>query len=450
MANVITYGTFDFFHEGHLRILERCRKLAGAEGRLFVGVTSENYDRERGKLNVCESLMTRIDHIRESGLVDDVFVEEYEGQKIEDIQRYNIDIFAIGSDWTGKYDYLNEWCKVVYLPRTQGISSTQIRNAESRILRAGIVGCGRIAERFVNEAHFVSGVNFEAVCNPDISLAQNFCGKTGIRSAYSSFDEMLEKVDAVYVATPHTFHAEYARRALIAGRHVLCEKPFTLNVEEAKELYNLAAEKGMVLQEALKTAFAPGFRRLVQLAKGGVVGKIRQVRASFTKLEKDYSLREFSAELGGGCVSELASYVLCPIVKILGVAETDALHVHCLREPGLNVETFATGMIEYAEATATFTVGLTAKTEGDLIVAGSQGYIYVPSPWWKTDYFEIRNDMGNSVRRFYTPFAGDGLRYELADWLTAIKTKRASQCWTANDSLTALSFLTVMRNQDGK
>ena len=446
MANVITYGTFDFFHEGHLRILERCRELAGTEGRLFVGVTSENYDRERGKLNVCESLMTRIDHIRESGLVDEVFVEEYEGQKIEDIQRYNIDIFAIGSDWTGKYDYLNEWCRVVYLPRTQGISSTQIRNAASRILRAGIVGCGRIAERFVNEAHFVSGVNLEAVCNPNISLAQEFCGKTGIRSAYSSFDEMLENVDAVYVATPHTFHAEYARRALIAKRHVLCEKPFTLNVEEAKDLYNLSIEKGVVLQEALKTAFAPGFRRLVQLAKGGVVGKVRQVRASFTKLVKDTSLREFSSELGGGCVSELASYVLCPIIKILGSRSVDALHFQNLREPNMTVETFTTGMIQYKDATAVFTIGLTAKTEGDLVVAGSQGYIYVPSPWWKTEYFEIRNDSGSVIRRFYTPFLGDGLRYELADWVSAIQTRRVSQSWTSSDSLSALSLLTAMRD----
>ncbi len=445
MAKVITYGTFDFFHTGHLRILERAREIAGATGKLYVGVTGENYDRERGKLNVCESLMTRIGHIQDSGLADEIFVEEYEGQKIEDIQRYGIDVFVIGSDWTGKYDYLREWCKVIYLPRTKGISSTQIRNESARILRAGIVGCGRIAGRFMREAHFVSGINFDAVFNPDLRLAEEFCDKTGVKSAYSSYDEMLKDVDAVYIATPHVFHAGYAKTAIEAGRHVLCEKPMTLDMKEAAMLYQLAEENGVYIQEALKTAFAPGFRRLVQMAKSGVVGKIHQVRAAFTKLEKDFALREFSVEQGGGCVSELASYVLCPIVKILGVTEVGSLHFHSLKEPGLDVETFTTGMIDYKDATAIFTIGLTAKTEGDLVIAGSEGYIYVPSPWWKTEYFEIRNDMGNTIRRFYTPFIGDGLRYELADWVMSIQTHKKSQCWTPKDSLAALSFLTAMR-----
>src|SRR5574344_1613473 len=118
MANVITYGTFDFFHEGHKRILERAKEIAGGGGKLFVGVTSENYDRERGKLNVIQSLSDRMDQVKKSGLADIVFVEEFEGQKIEDVQRYEVDKFVIGDDWIGKYDYLKEWCEVVYLPRT--------------------------------------------------------------------------------------------------------------------------------------------------------------------------------------------------------------------------------------------------------------------------------------------------------------------------------------------
>jgi len=144
MANVITYGTFDFFHDGHRRILERAREFCGEGGKLFVGVTSENYDRERGKLNVVQSLVDRMRQVEASGLADEIFVEEYEGQKIEDVQRYKIDVFVIGDDWLGKYEYLKEWCRVVYLPRTKGISSTLIRNDARHILRGGIVGALQI------------------------------------------------------------------------------------------------------------------------------------------------------------------------------------------------------------------------------------------------------------------------------------------------------------------
>lgn len=450
MATVITYGTFDFFHEGHKRILERAKELAGVGGKLFVGVTSENYDRERGKLNVSQSLIERMETVKRSGLADEVFIEEYEGQKIEDIQRYKIDKFVIGDDWAGKYDYLKEWCEVIYLPRTKGVSSTMIRNDARHVLRGGIVGCGRIANRFMVESRFVSGITFDCVCNPELALAEGFAAKHALKTAFADFDKMLPDVDVVYVATPHPFHAEYVRRALMAKKHVLCEKPMALNFEEAKELYALAEENGVILQEALKTAFAPGFRRLVNLAKGGVIGKVRQVNAAFTKLTSDKSLREFDPLQGGGVISELASYVLCPIVKLLGEVEPSAMTVHCLRGHEDKVETFASGLVRYSDATGVFTVGLSAKTEGCLAIAGTTGYIYVPSPWWKTEYFEIRNDIGNAVRKVYIPFVGDGLRYELADFVNGITSGFGSSVWTAVESLAALRLLIAARTTEAK
>ena len=446
MANVITYGTFDFFHDGHRRILERAKEFCGEGGKLFVGVTSENYDRERGKLNVVQSLIKRMEQVKASGLADEIFVEEYEGQKIEDVQRYGIDVFVIGDDWLGKYEYLKEWCKVVYLPRTKGVSSTMIRNDAQHILRGGIVGCGRIANRFMVESRFVSGIVFDAVCNPERTLAEDFAKKHSIKDVFSDFDMMLGEVDVVYVATPHPFHADYVRRALKARKHVLCEKPLTLNFQEAEELYKVAESNEVILQEALKTAFAPCFKRLVNLAKGGVIGKIRQVNATFTRLTIDKSLREFDPKMGGGAISELASYVLCPIIKLLGAATPEQMTVHSLRDEGDQVETFATGMIKYDAATGVFTVGLSAKSEGALIVAGTTGYIYVPSPWWKTEYFEIRNDMGQTIRRVFCPFVGDGLRYELADLINNIQKKEiSSSAWTAENSKNLLQLLTCAR-----
>ena len=128
MVKVITYGTYDLLHYGHIRLLERAKALGDY---LIVGITSDDYDKSRGKINNQQSLIERIAAVKATGLADEIIVEEYEGQKIDDIRRYNVDIFTVGSDWVGKFDYLNEYCKVIYLPRTEGVSSSQIR-AEKR------------------------------------------------------------------------------------------------------------------------------------------------------------------------------------------------------------------------------------------------------------------------------------------------------------------------------
>src|SRR5574344_1054124 len=130
MTKVITYGTYDLLHYGHIKLLERAKALGDY---LIVGVTADNFDMTRGKINVQQSLMERIESVRETGIADEIIVEEYEGQKIDDIIKYDIDIFTVGSDWKGYFDYLDEYCKVVYLDRTEGISSSQLRSETRKI-----------------------------------------------------------------------------------------------------------------------------------------------------------------------------------------------------------------------------------------------------------------------------------------------------------------------------
>ena len=174
MRTVITYGTYDLLHEGHLRLLERARSLGD---RLIVGVTSDAYDRSRGKLNVSQSLPERIDNVMRTGLVDQVVVEEYDGQKIHDIEKWGVDVFAIGSDWQGKFEYLRDFCDVVYLERTRGVSSTELRNSSSGILKIGLVGAGRDAVSLIKEARFVSGISIEDIWSPNIKKAQGIAEK---------------------------------------------------------------------------------------------------------------------------------------------------------------------------------------------------------------------------------------------------------------------------------
>ena len=246
MTRVITYGTYDLLHQGHINLLRRARELGDY---LIVVVTSDSFDRGRGKLNVRNNVLERVEAVKSTGYADEVIIEDYLGQKIDDIQKYDVDIFAIGSDWQGKFDYLNEYCKVVYLPRTEGISSTMLRAENQNTFRIGIIGSGRIANRFVPETRVVNGAEVVAVLNPKIDEAESFAKAHNVM-AFSDYDSFIHKVDVVYVASPPLTHYEYVKRSLLAGKHVLCEIPFTLKKDEAIELYGIAEEKKLVLLEA--------------------------------------------------------------------------------------------------------------------------------------------------------------------------------------------------------
>lgn len=411
---VITYGTFDLFHEGHRRLLARAKELGS---HLIVGVTTENFDDARGKLNVHESLMQRIRNVQESGLADEVIIEEYEGQKIHDLQKYDIDIFAIGSDWMGAFDYLRDYCEVVYLDRTKGISSTELRAEKRGVIRVGVVGSGRIAHRFATEALFVSGIHIEGVYSRNADNVRSFATKHQLGHQAKSYTDLLEHVDAVYIATPHETHFEYARIALEQDKHVLCEKPLTLTLSETEKLTRISAERGVVLLEALKTAFAPGFQRMIAVARSGSIGDIRSVDATFTKLESG-DLRELRGE-SGGSISELASYPLLAIVKLLGTEYRD-LVAYSTPDIASGVDLFSRIDLLYPHAIASARVGLGVKAEGDLVIGGTKGYLYVPAPWWKTEYFEARFEDQANNKRYYYKFDGDGLRYEIAEFVSMI------------------------------
>ena len=315
MIKVITYGTYDLLHAGHINLLRRAKELGDF---LIVGVTNDNFDRDRGKLNVRNNVLERVEAVKKTGLADQVIIEDYVGQKIDDIQKYGVDIFAIGSDWEGQFDYLKEFCKVVYLPRTEGISSTQLRAESQETVRIGIAGCGRIAPRFVQESKYVSGVNVTAAYDIDYSRSTSFSLKYEVDEAYRDYHRMLDNVDAVYIATPHLSHYSLAKEALARGKHVLCETPMVLDGNEARELYEYAERQGVILMEANKTAHCPAFNHLMVMIKSGVIGEVVDIQASLSKVWGDKTLREFDPAQAGGSLFELGSYPLLPIVKLGG------------------------------------------------------------------------------------------------------------------------------------
>ncbi len=418
MKRVITYGTYDLLHQGHINLLRRAKELGDY---LIVGVTSDSFDRGRGKLNVRNNVLERVEAVKATGYADEVIIEDYLGQKIDDIQKYDVDIFAIGSDWEGKFDYLNEYCKVVYLPRTEGISSTMLRAESQDTYKIGVIGSGRIANRFVPETKVVNGAEVVAVLNPDSNEANFFAKAHGIE-AYTDFDSFIRKLDVVYIASPHLTHYDYIKRSLLAGKHVLCEIPFTLKKDEALELFRLAEEKNLVLMEASKTAYCPAFGHIVTLIKSGIIGEVVDVKAALSKMVAPPT-RELDSNQAGGAMTEHAPLTLMAIIKLLGLDWKD-VDFHTKRENGVDI--YTKGVINYPHATSSFTLGIGVKTEGNLVISGTKGYVYVPAPWWLTSYFEVRYEDQTKNKKYFYSYDGEGLRYEIQEFLSMIVNGRRS------------------------
>ena len=218
MIKVITYGTYDCLHRGHIRLLQRAKELGDY---LIVGVTGDDFDMARGKINVQQSLIERVEAVKALNIADEIIIEEYEGQKIDDIRRYDVDIFTVGSDWRGKFDYLNEYCKVVYLERTQGISSTDIRTGDRKIRLGFVGGNPTVLTKYFNESKFVNGIEVSGVY-----------GKNGtsnnVLEYVNTYEELLDQSDAIYIVSKPQHHYEQIHTALMHGKHVLCESPVTL------------------------------------------------------------------------------------------------------------------------------------------------------------------------------------------------------------------------------
>ena len=419
MIKVITYGTYDLLHYGHIRLLQRAKALGDY---LIVGVTAEDFDKVRGKINVKQSLMERIEAVRATGIADEIIVEEYEGQKIDDIKRYDVDIFTVGSDWVGKFDYLNEFCKVIYLERTEGVSSSEIR-AQSRNTKVGLLGdvtAAHVLEKYITESSYVNGMEITGICSipreKDTTLTTHGIAMT------EKYEDLLESVDAVYILSHPTCHYRDIKAALLADKHVLCESPIALTKKECNELFGLAKERNLILMESIKTAYSTAYNRLLLLAKSGRIGTVISVDATCTSL-RDIDISD--AEIFNLTWNSICSWgptAMLPVFQLLGTSFTEKQVSSLILDQTENFDLFTKINFTYPNAVASIKVGKGVKAEGELVIAGTKGYIYVPAPWWKTDYFEIRYEHTENNKRYFYQLDGEGIRYEIVAFIKSIES----------------------------
>lgn len=408
MIKVITYGTYDLFHYGHQRLLERAKELGDY---LIVGVTADDFDKTRGKINVKQSLMERIESVRATGLADEIIIEEYEGQKIDDIKRYDVDIFTVGSDWVGHFDYLNEYCEVIYLDRTKGVSSSEIRS-KRRSINLGLVGEGNILKKFYDESKLVNGIEVNSLYITNDDEIDTY--KKDSLTIAKSYDDLLGMVDAVYIISHPSKHYSQIKQALNQGKHVLCESPFALGEEECAELEKLAIDNDLILMDSIKTAYSTAYNRLLLLLKGGKIGDVYSIDATCT------SLREYD-ENSWNSITSWGPTALLPIFQVLGVDYNNKTINSLMLDDNSNFDLFTKIDLQYDNAVASIKVANSVKSEGELVISGSKGYAYVPAPWWKTDYFELRYENLEDTKKYFYQLDGEGIRYMLVAFVKSIE-----------------------------
>ena len=417
MTKVITYGTFDLLHYGHINLLKRAKALGDY---LIVGVTTDSYDIERGKVNSRQPLVERIRAIRETGLADEIIAEEYPGQKIDDIRRKKVDIFAIGSDWEGQFDYLKEYCKVVYLERTMGVSSSEIRDRDSH-MKMGLVGDSAFLNKFLHESRSVNGLSVCGICTKG-----NDKFSDEIRSlplVTDSYQELLDNTDAVYIYARPEQHEELIETALKQHKHVLCEAPIALSGKEFLRLKKIAVTDGIYLMEGMKTAYSTAYRRLIVMIQSGTIGDVVSIDATCTSMANLFpQYSDIADRQNWNSITEWGPTALLPVFQILGWEYKDIQILSRFDERVPNFDIFTKISLVYPHATASVKVGNGIKSEGELIISGTKGYIYVPAPWWKTDYFELRYENMMDNKRYFYQLDGDGIPFELAYFLDCCKT----------------------------
>lgn len=428
MKKVITYGTYDLFHYGHQRLLERAKELGDY---LIVGVTTDDFDKKRGKINVHQSLMERIESVRATELADEIIIEEYEGQKIDDIKRFGIDIFTVGSDWVGYFDYLEEYCDVVYLERTEGVSSSDIRSTKRKI-NLGLVGNGNILKKFYDESNYVNGVDVKYICIDNEDDLKDYENENIVLT--NDLDKLLKEVDAVFIVSHPSKHYTQIKKALDNNVHVLCESPITLNENEYLELLKLADEKNLILMDSIKTAYSTAFDRLLLLIKGGKIGDVYSIDATCT------SLREYN-ENSWNSINFWAPTALLPIFKLLGTDYLSKDVFSLFLDEKENFDLFTKINFQYKNAVASIKVGNGVKSEGELIISGTDGYAYVPAPWWKTDYFELRFENSEYNKKYFYQLDGEGIRYELVAFAKAIELNKNNSYVDSNISQTICKIM---------
>lgn len=287
--------------------------------------------------------------------------------------------------------------------------------------RWGIIGPGKIAQKFAAAIPLAPPAVLHAVASRDARRAREFAEKHGAAKWYGNYEQLAAdpEIDAIYIATPHAFHAENALLCLSHRKPVLCEKPMAINRRQVQQMVDASRQNNTFLMEAMWTRFLPVMERVLTLLRQGEIGTVKYVRGDFGFYNPfDPGSRLFNMALGGGSVLDIGVYPLFLCLAALGkpnhISATGKLAPTGADETCLAVLQYDNG----AMATAFSTVG--AFTSLTAEIGGTEGTITIPHAWYKTNTFTLHR-VGQEKQIFTLEPVTNGFEYQICEVMSCIE-----------------------------
>jgi predicted dehydrogenase len=316
--------------------------------------------------------------------------------------------------------------------------------------RWGIIGPGKIAAKFAAALPLAGRATLEAVASRDEARAREFAGKSGAARSYTSYEALAADplIDAVYIATPHGFHAEHALLCLRHGKAVLCEKPMALSARQVQTMVETARENQAFLMEAMWSRFLPVIERTLELIRDGQLGTVKYVRADFgfaAPFNPDGRL--YDLRLGGGSLLDIGIYPLFLCLLLLG--EPDAIHAAAHLAPTGADET-CQAILHYRDGrSAMISSTLACQTSISAEIAGTAGSIQLPTPWYKNDRLTLLRP-GKEAQPFSVEPMVNGFEYQIREVTACLdKGLLESPLHSHADSLLLSRTMDTIRGQVG-
>ncbi|WEO78045.1 Gfo/Idh/MocA family oxidoreductase [Cryobacterium sp. SO2] len=318
-------------------------------------------------------------------------------------------------------------------------------------LRWGILATGGIAHQFAGDL-VKNGFTVQAVGSRSQAAADAFAAEFGIPTAHPSYEALVAdpNVDIIYVSTPHPFHAANASLALEAGKHVLVEKPITLNAAEARQLAALAESKNLLLLEAMWTRFLPHMGRIREILAAGTLGDVHSLIADHTQdLPDDPTHRINSLALGGGALLDLGIYPVSFASALFGRPET-ILASATFKDTGVDAQ-IATIFRYPGGQIATLLSASDTKGPNTASILGTEGRIDIDAVWYSPTTFRVLNGANEVVESYETPaFVGRGMHFQAVEAERLVAAGLiTSELLTTAESVQIMETLDEIRSQIG-
>lgn len=317
------------------------------------------------------------------------------------------------------------------------------------MIKWGIVGAGNIAHSFSKDLALVNGGKLVSVASRNLEKAQAFADEYDAPNAYGSYEELFNSktVDVIYLATPHTSHANLSIAAMKAGNAVLCEKPIGVNKSEVEQMVAVAKENNVFLMEALWTRFNLTIKKVKELVDNGTIGDIGYLHADFAfyALDRDENGRLLNPDLAGGSLLDIGIYPIFLAYLMLGLPKDIKASSNFYKT---GVEMQCSMIFNYDNAQAILYSGLNSNSEKKAEIAGSEGSIFIHPRWHETTGYTIEKDgesTSNEVGK-----RGKGYVHEIEEVQDCLASgKKQSDLWSHQNSLDLIEIMDSVRKLTG-